>query len=137
MDPVFPSVIRDAFTTAELTSSDTPPSPKTPKTTFRPYTLKDSPHQPKGNEVPPRLSPDSADELNKSYAREAEAVLIGPMPVELFLNHFLPPIPIDNPMPNAKRAFNKVNGNVKDEKDLYSPLVCFHLLICGIILTVF
>ncbi|KAL5522456.1 hypothetical protein ACEPAG_8472 [Sanghuangporus baumii] len=57
------------------------------------------------------------------HARDGRKVIIGPMPVKVFLDEFLPPVPNGEPMPKPVGAFAKVPRNAKNEKAIYDPLI--------------
>ncbi|KAL5499274.1 hypothetical protein ACEPAH_1792 [Sanghuangporus vaninii] len=57
------------------------------------------------------------------HARDGRKVIIGPMPVKVFLDEFLPPVPNGEPMPKPAGAFAKVPRNAKNEKAIYDPLI--------------
>ncbi|KAI0948918.1 hypothetical protein AcW1_008660 [Taiwanofungus camphoratus] len=66
------------------------------------------------------FDPEGARSRNLRYAQEARNFL-GPMPVEDFLDEFLPETSV--PMPNIKDAFKHVPKGAAKEKDIYIPLI--------------
>ncbi|KAL5480746.1 hypothetical protein ACEPAI_9686 [Sanghuangporus weigelae] len=57
------------------------------------------------------------------HARDGRKVIIGPMPVKVFLDEFLSPVPNGEPMPKPAGAFAKVPRNAKNEKAISDPLI--------------
>lgn len=61
-------------------------------------------------------------------ARSGRNVIIGPMPVRVFLNEFMPPVPEGMPVPKAEWTFTSEPCHAKDEKTLSGSLVRTPLL---------
>ncbi|GBE84773.1 hypothetical protein BKA93DRAFT_824938 [Sparassis latifolia] len=61
-----------------------------------------------------------ANDRYERYSQEAERYILGPMPVEDFLD-FLPEAPTKRP--NARNAFIDVPERAEKEKDIYTPLI--------------
>ncbi|KAL5522458.1 hypothetical protein ACEPAG_8474 [Sanghuangporus baumii] len=71
-----------------------------------------------------RNADETSPDLNVyHHARSGRNVIIGPMPVKAFLDEFLPPAPVGEPMPEPVRAFAKVPRRSKNEKAIYDPLI--------------
>ncbi|KAL5480749.1 hypothetical protein ACEPAI_9689 [Sanghuangporus weigelae] len=71
-----------------------------------------------------RNADETSPDLNVyHHARSGRNVIIGPMPVKAFLDEFLPPAPVGEPMPEPVRAFAKVPRKPKNEKAIYDPLI--------------
>ncbi|KAH8115737.1 hypothetical protein DFH11DRAFT_1507405, partial [Phellopilus nigrolimitatus] len=72
------------------------------------------------------FDPKDAKGRNIRYAREMKRWCVGPMPVEEFLDEFLPPAPKGKGvrvMPSCKGAFNRIPVDPKDEQAIYEKLI--------------
>ena len=78
----------------------------------------------------PLVRPTMEAEINDvyRYAGEGKKVILGPIPVQAFLDEFLPPAPADVPMPNCARAFSKVPLRPQDEREICEALVRCYLV---------
>lgn len=67
-----------------------------------------------------------APSRHNRYVQELKEHIVGPMPVESFLDEFLPAAPkaIDKHRLSSWRAFNEVPRNAKTPAEIYEPLVC-------------
>ncbi|KAL5499272.1 hypothetical protein ACEPAH_1790 [Sanghuangporus vaninii] len=84
---------------------------------------KDTPVARKRSGLQDAFLSNKADDNNDQHAREGRGVIIGPMPVRESLDDFLPPAPVDQPMPSPSGAFDKIPEAPKDEREIYEPLV--------------
>ncbi|KAL5532272.1 hypothetical protein ACEPAF_5841 [Sanghuangporus sanghuang] len=66
--------------------------------------------------------PNKAEDKHRRNADEAMRVLIGPMPVEKFLDEFLPAVD-ESDMPDPTSAFDAVPRGASDEKEIYYPFI--------------
>ena len=57
------------------------------------------------------------------YARSGRKAIIGPAPVDEFLDEFFPPVPSTRPMPRSLGAFSRVPRNPKDDTAIAGSLV--------------
>ncbi|KAH8115714.1 hypothetical protein DFH11DRAFT_1301208 [Phellopilus nigrolimitatus] len=100
-----------------------------PKTRFPnavPSAAKNTPLARTENTAEGRFDPKDAKTRNIRYAREMKRWCVGPMPVEEFLDEFLPPAPKGKgvrAIPSCKGAFNRVPLDPKDEQAIYEKLV--------------
>ena len=69
------------------------------------------------------FGPNDAEKRYLRFADEAASHLIGPMPVDKFLDEFLPKPTADKPMPDSKGAFDGVPEKPQNEGQIYAPLV--------------
>ncbi|KAI0350363.1 hypothetical protein OH77DRAFT_1489248 [Trametes cingulata] len=71
------------------------------------------------------FDPKDADSRNARLGEEIRWTVVGPMPVEVFLEEFFQASCIDfTEMPPPEGAFNGVvTENTKNEKDMYAPLI--------------
>ncbi|KAL5480801.1 hypothetical protein ACEPAI_9741 [Sanghuangporus weigelae] len=81
---------------------------------------KDNPIAHKCDGLHDSFQANKSEDLASSHEAEGRKVLIGPMPVQAFIDEFLPPT--TEQMPDPARAFDEVPASVKDEKDIYEPL---------------
>lgn len=74
------------------------------------------------------FSPKSAESRHCRAAKFIANVVLGPMPVDAFLDEFLqrPGISLGS-MPSADNAFRKVPRKSSSETDIYRPLVRFYV----------
>ncbi|KAH8115734.1 hypothetical protein DFH11DRAFT_1507170, partial [Phellopilus nigrolimitatus] len=87
---------------------------------------KDTPIARTENGAKDGFDPMDAKSRNIRYAREMKRWCVGPMPVEEFLDEFLPPAPKGKgtrAMPSCKGAFNRVPMEPKDEQAIYEKLI--------------
>ncbi|KAL5483461.1 hypothetical protein ACEPAI_8692 [Sanghuangporus weigelae] len=68
------------------------------------------------------MVPNRAEDKHFRNADEGMKVLIGPMPVEEFLNEFLPPVD-ETEMPDPTGAFDGVPERAKHEEEIYPLLI--------------
>ncbi|KAL5523296.1 hypothetical protein ACEPAF_1563 [Sanghuangporus sanghuang] len=81
---------------------------------------KDNPIAHKCDGLHDSFQANKSEDLASSHEAEGRKVLIGPMPVNEFIDEFLPPA--TEQMPDPTGAFDNVPASVKDEKDIYDPL---------------
>ena len=76
------------------------------------------------------LHPNKAEDVHLRNADEGMKVLIGPMPVDEFLDEFLPAVD-ESDMPDPTGAFDSVSTTATRESDIYPELVCPSLVYLG------
>ncbi|KAH8115724.1 hypothetical protein DFH11DRAFT_1702549 [Phellopilus nigrolimitatus] len=113
------------FDQEPINTQSPPPNPDGP----RPIPCspaKDTPIARTENGAKDGFDPKDAKSRNIRYAREMKRWCVGPMPVEEFLDEFLPPAPKGKgarAMPSCKGAFNRVPMVPKDEQAIYEKLI--------------
>lgn len=71
------------------------------------------------------LDPAEGYSRNRRYVQDTRDCTVGPMPVQTFLNAFLPSVPVDKEKEvlSSKGAFKEVPSSGSKPSDIYEPLV--------------
>ncbi|OJT06873.1 hypothetical protein TRAPUB_2279 [Trametes pubescens] len=71
------------------------------------------------------LDPAEGYSRNRRYVQDARDCTVGPMPVQTFLNAFLPSVPVDKEKEvlSSKGAFKEVPSSGSKPSDIYEPLL--------------
>ncbi|KAI0330526.1 hypothetical protein GY45DRAFT_1302931 [Cubamyces sp. BRFM 1775] len=71
------------------------------------------------------LNPSSGDARMKQHLRDSRSYTVGPMPVEQFIEEFLPPVPPEhrNEILSSRRAFSTIPHGALTPREIFEPLL--------------
>ncbi|KAJ8462800.1 hypothetical protein ONZ51_g10666 [Trametes cubensis] len=71
------------------------------------------------------LNPSSGDARIKQHLRDSRSYTVGPMPAELFIEKFLPPVPAErkNEILSSRRAFSGIPHGASTPREIFQPLL--------------